>query len=76
MTPGYKLYCESCGEDSYVELNKTPEFCPSCGAEIDDTNLVEEKFEDVDKEWEELTDHDQESIDNINEWNNFDLCGN
>ena len=28
MTTGYKLYCESCGEDSYVELNKHPKYCP------------------------------------------------
>jgi len=66
MTTGYKLYCESCGEDSYVELNKHPKYCPSCGAEIDDTNVAEEELDDIDEEWEKLSEQSLRDLDD--EW--------
>lgn len=45
MSKFYQVFCDSCGCDYSVEIQNdshTPKHCTSCGAELDDTSVVEE----------------------------------
>lgn len=62
----FEIFCESCNTDSFVESKQPPKFCPVCGSEVDDTNIAEEEWqEDVDSEWDRIT---EDSLRDIDDW--------
>lgn len=62
----FEIFCESCNTDSFVESKQPPKFCPVCGSEVDDTNIAEEEWqEDVDEEWDRIT---EDSLRDIDDW--------
>jgi len=62
----FEIFCESCNSDSHVESKQPPKFCPVCGTEVDDTNIAEEEWqEDVDEEWDRIS---EDSLRDIDDW--------
>jgi hypothetical protein len=62
----FEIFCESCNIDSHVESAQPPKFCPICGTEVDDTNIAEEEWqEDVDEEWNKIS---EDSLRDIDDW--------
>lgn len=62
----FEIFCESCNTDSFVESKQPPKFCPVCGSEVDDTNIAEEEWqEDVDEEWDRIS---EDSLRYIDDW--------
>ena len=62
----FEIFCESCNNDSYVESKQPAKFCPVCGTEVDDTNIAEEEWqEDVDEEWDRIS---EDSLRDIDDW--------
>jgi hypothetical protein len=62
----FEIFCESCNIDSHVESTQPPKFCPICGTEVDDTNIAEEEWqEDVDEEWNKIS---EDSLRDIDDW--------
>lgn len=62
----FEIFCESCNTDSRVESKQPPKFCPVCGTEVDDMNIAEEEWqEDVDEEWNKIS---EDSLRDIDDW--------
>lgn len=65
MSKLYQVFCDACGCDYSVKIQSltfSPKRCTACGAELDDTSVVEEG--EVYNDWED----GDELLKDIDDW--------